>query len=434
MNIHAEPLPYPMRHFTTKINHEVELNTYRQSLLCYMEAHKEGRYYDRFPCINHLLSPYEQKNAILRAHFYLTFPGQSYKLSSLDRKKLSLIFIFLLLGLYLLKTNIYFYALGQTVYLLQIAIKAAVSYKALSVQPLRPVVSNMSPLPPYTIMIVLNGDSNDVANIVKTVEAMDYPKHLLDVKLIVRQEEVENFRRIYVADLPFYFHIIRIPELFLKTRSSALNYAVQFAVGQYVVVYDSYDAPDPKQLKKVLAHFISLPEKYVCAQCKIDFRNKNENLLTKCFSVEYKVWFQYFLGGLMQCDMPILLSTSSAHFKTEYLRGVGYWDSCNVTQDIDLGLRIYLSNLRVSILDSYTMSVAPSSLWGWIARRARWIKGFILTLHMYLKQKRSHLAIRQRIVIKTIFILNCYAIIYRPLMFFFYGGAVQCLPKVVFYL
>ena len=99
---------------------------------------------------------------------------------------------------------------------------------------------------------------------------------------------------------------------------------------------------------------------------QVKFYNSGENLLTRFFSIEYTLWFEYLLKGLDLYGLPITLSGTSNHFKVSVLQEIGYWDAYNVTEDADLGIRLYSKGYKVHILDSKTLEEAPISLGNWL--------------------------------------------------------------------
>jgi len=54
-----------------------------------------------------------------------------------------------------------------------------------------------------------------------------------------------------------------------------------FARGQFLVIYDAEDSPEPKQLKKAVAAFELGDEKLACVQAQLNYYNWNENWLTR---------------------------------------------------------------------------------------------------------------------------------------------------------
>jgi len=245
-------------------------------------------------------------------------------------------------------------------------------------------------LPIYTILVPLYKELSKLRSIIKNISLINYPKNKLDVKIIIEDDDYLMIKEISLYNLPSYFHVILVPKSFPRTKPKALNYALEYSRGQYVVVYDAEDKPEPDQLLKALAMFKSLPLEYVCLQAKLNFYNKNENILTKMFNIEYSLWFEYILKGLSLLQLPMPLGGTSNHFKANILHKIGGWDAYNVTEDAELGIRIYSQNYKVAILDSYTLEEAPNSLGNWLNQRSRWIKGFLQTFFVFKAQKDKY--------------------------------------------
>ena len=58
----------------------------------------------------------------------------------------------------------------------------------------------------------------------------------------------------------------------------------------------------------------------------------------------------------------------------------------NVTQDIDLGVRLARAGFRVASLRSTTVEESPANLAGWLRQRRRWMKGWMQTLVTHTRQ------------------------------------------------
>ncbi len=91
------------------------------------------------------------------------------------------------------------------------------------------------------------------------------------------------------------------------------------------------------------------------------------------------MWFRRYLPGLVRLGAPIPLGGTSNHFRTASLKAVGGWDPFNVTEDCDLGVRLYMAGLRTRTLDSTTFEEANSRVGNWLRQRSRWIKGYFVT-------------------------------------------------------
>ena len=112
---------------------------------------------------------------------------------------------------------------------------------------------------------------------------------------------------------------------------------------------------------------------------KLDVKLLLESDDTRFFTVEYTTYFDLVLAGWQRFNIPLPLGGTSNHFRTEILRRAGGWDPFNVTEDCELGIRIYENHWETAVLDSTTLEEANSRLWNWMRQRSRWVKGFIQT-------------------------------------------------------
>jgi len=67
------------------------------------------------------------------------------------------------------------------------------------------------------------------------------------------------------------------------------------------------------------------------------------------------------------------------HFRTAVLQEVGGWDPYNVTEDADLGLRLYRRGYRCGVISRPTYEEAPTQVRAWLGQRTRWFKGWLQT-------------------------------------------------------
>jgi cellulose synthase/poly-beta-1,6-N-acetylglucosamine synthase-like glycosyltransferase len=162
------------------------------------------------------------------------------------------------------------------------------------------------------------------------------------------------------------------------------------ATGDYLVIFDAEDIPDPLQLKKAVLTFADHDADLACVQAKLNYYNTQQNLLTRWFTVEYSQWFDLMLPGMQQTKLPLPLGGTSNHFRTSLLRRLGAWDPFNVTEDCDLGLRLARSGMTTTVLDSTTYEEANSQLKNWTRQRSRWIKGYLQTYLVHMRQPLSY--------------------------------------------
>lgn len=240
-------------------------------------------------------------------------------------------------------------------------------------------------LPIYTILIPVYKEKEVIKTLIKNIENIDYPQYKLDVCILLEEDDVETIEVINSMNLPGNYRAVIVPDCKPRTKPKACNYGLIRAKGKYVVIYDAEDRPEPDQLKKVYLCYKKLPDSYVCVQAKLNYFNSSQNILTKWFTQEYSMWFELLLVGIMQMNTPIPLGGTSNHFKIDFLREVGAWDPFNVTEDADLGVRLFKKGYKTAVVDSRTWEEANSRLGNWIRQRSRWIKGYMQTWLVHMR-------------------------------------------------
>ncbi|MDN3478770.1 glycosyltransferase [Curtobacterium sp. APC 4022] len=234
-------------------------------------------------------------------------------------------------------------------------------------------------LPTYTVLVPVFREANIVAQLIDNLGGLDYPVHKLEVIILTEEADQETRDAIAVANPPAHFRVISVPKGHPQTKPRACNVGLYVATGDFLVIYDAEDTPDPDQLKKALIAFERGGESTVCVQAALNYFNARENVLTRMFTLEYSYWFDYMLAGLDHSSLPIPLGGTSNHFRTASLVELGGWDPYNVTEDADLGIRASAVGYRVGVINSTTMEEANTSIPNFIRQRSRWIKGYMQT-------------------------------------------------------
>lgn len=240
-------------------------------------------------------------------------------------------------------------------------------------------------LPIYSVLVPLFREGKVLPGFIKAIDRVDWPKDKLDVMLLLEEKDPETIAVARSMDLPDYIRIIIVPNSQPKTKPKACNYGLSIAKGEYLVIYDAEDQPEPSQLKKAYLGFKNLPESVKCIQAKLNYFNPNQNMLTRMFTAEYSLWFDIVLPGLQSINTVIPLGGTSNHFRTKDLVELRGWDPFNVTEDCDLGVRLFKMGYTTAIVDSVTLEEANSNLKNWIRQRSRWIKGYMQTFLVHMR-------------------------------------------------
>jgi cellulose synthase/poly-beta-1,6-N-acetylglucosamine synthase-like glycosyltransferase len=239
--------------------------------------------------------------------------------------------------------------------------------------------------PRYTVLCPLYHEAKVIPQFVRAMLMLDYPADKLQIIFLTEEDDIETHQAIEEMHLPNHFEMLIVPIGQPRTKPRACNYGLLHTTGDYVVIYDAEDIPDPLQLKKAVLTFANHGPDLGCVQAKLNFYNTEQNLLTRWFTAEYSTWFDMTLAGLQKLGVPLPLGGTSNHFRAELLREVGAWDVFNVTEDCDLGLRLGYHDLKTVMVDSTTYEEANSQLGNWLRQRSRWIKGYMQTYLVHMR-------------------------------------------------
>ena len=234
-------------------------------------------------------------------------------------------------------------------------------------------------LPIYSVLVALYRETEVVQQLANALLRIDWPTSRLDIKLVCEADDRETIAALRALDLPPHFEIVEVPDRAPRTKPKALNYALAGARGEFVVIYDAEDRPHPRQLLEAYRHFCEAPDDVVCLQAPLIISNAADSWLSGLFALEYAGLFRRLLPFLGTRQQPMPLGGTSNHFRADILRTVGAWDPYNVTEDADLGLRLYRLGYRAETLTRYTIEDAPTDRRVWLGQRTRWFKGWMQT-------------------------------------------------------
>ena len=244
------------------------------------------------------------------------------------------------------------------------------------------------PRPVISILVPLYRERDIAPRLVARLGALTWPREKLDVLLVVEEDDSLTRNALRRARLPAWMRVIVVPESSLKTKPRALNYALGFARGSIVGVYDAEDAPAHDQLHRVAARFAEAGPDLACIQGVLDYYNPRTNWIARCFTIEYAAWFRLMLPGFQRLGLAVPLGGTTLFFRRDILESLGAWDAHNVTEDADLGIRLARHGYRTELLDTVTLEEANCKTFPWIKQRSRWLKGYAMTYAVHMRDPR----------------------------------------------
>jgi cellulose synthase/poly-beta-1,6-N-acetylglucosamine synthase-like glycosyltransferase len=240
-------------------------------------------------------------------------------------------------------------------------------------------------LPVYTVVAALYREAASVAPLMRALDALDYPREKLDIKLVIEPDDLHTRAAIARLGAMPHVQVIIAPDAEPRTKPKALNCALTFARGTFLTVYDAEDRPEPGQLRAALDAFRAHDPDVACVQASLCIDNTADGWLPRMFTAEYAGQFDAFLQGFSHFRMPLPLGGSSNHFRTAVLRDAGGWDPWNVTEDADLGFRLARLGQRCVMFPSTTYEEAPARFGAWLRQRSRWMKGWMQTWAVHMR-------------------------------------------------
>jgi cellulose synthase/poly-beta-1,6-N-acetylglucosamine synthase-like glycosyltransferase len=234
-------------------------------------------------------------------------------------------------------------------------------------------------LPIYTVMVALYREAAVVPQLIAALDALDWPRSLLDVKLVCEADDHATLAAIRQTRPGPHIEVVEVPAMAPRTKPKALTYALAGARGEFLTIYDAEDRPHPQQLREAYHAFRLGPPDLACLQSPLVIDNAGESWISAIFALEYSALFRRLLPALGFYRLPLPLGGTSNHFKTALLKASGGWDPYNVTEDADLGMRLCRMGYRASTLTLPTYEDAPTDFAVWLAQRTRWYKGWLQT-------------------------------------------------------
>ncbi|MBF0101851.1 MAG: glycosyltransferase [Desulfobacterales bacterium] len=183
-------------------------------------------------------------------------------------------------------------------------------------------------------------------------------------------------------------------------KAGALNFAIANMAedADIVAVIDSDYIVEPSWLKDLVGHF-SRPE-IGFVQAPQDYRDNNENAFkSMCYS-EYQGFFH--IGMVTRNDRNAIIEHGTmTMIRASVLREVGGWAEWCITEDAELGLRIFEKGYEGAYVEkSYGKGLIPDTFINFKQQRYRWAYGAVQILKRHCKAlfttKETKLSMGQR--------------------------------------
>ena len=288
----------------------------------------------------------------------------------------------------------------------------------------------LDPKVTFSVLIPARHEEKVIADTVKCLNSMNYPKNLYEVLVLCRTEDIKT---INVAQKQI--NELGNPNIKLVTFDSdpinkphSLNVGLENAKNQVVTIFDAEDEPHPDLLNAI--NTVYLKENPDIIQSGVQLMNYDSKWFAALNVLEYYFWFKSGLHFFSKYCHAAPLAGNSVFFKRELLNKVNGWDENCLTEDADIGIRLEKIGAKIRVIydeDYATREETPHDVASFIKQRTRWNQGFIQILFkgdwVNLPQFRQQII---SIYIFTAPILNALLLLYIPIGL--YIAVTQKLP------
>ena len=267
-------------------------------------------------------------------------------------------------------------------------------------------------LPKITAILTARGESESVLRrSLQSLLALEYPAEKTEILLVTDSDDLSTggiadqlSRELGVTHLvvpdnsdPAWNRIIKQArdrgakwadidaEQLPYSKPRALTYALPSATGEIITVVDAEDVQgDPLVFLKA-AQCLQV-KGYDAVQGRLRFINYRDSWLSLQAVGDYAFWFVWLLPKIRLRGLPVALGGTCYYVRRDVLDSLGGWDPTNVTEDLELGIRLYGYGYNVGIIDVDTYEESPRKLLrtqsegGWANQRTRWIRGTLYTV------------------------------------------------------
>jgi len=229
-------------------------------------------------------------------------------------------------------------------------------------------------IPTLDILVAARDEQNVIARLVERLFDLDYPSEKLKI-YIIDDGSVDDTPVILKKLSQKYekLNIISRSKNAGGGKSGALNHALQFISGEWVFILDADAQLKNDTLRRVLG--FAQNGSWSAVQLRKSILNTSKNFLTTCQGIEMAMDAYFQVGRLYSAGISELRGNGQL-VRRDILLGCGSFNENTVTDDLDLSVRLILSQSKIGIFwDPPVMEEAVEDIFALFRQRQRWAEG-----------------------------------------------------------
>jgi cellulose synthase/poly-beta-1,6-N-acetylglucosamine synthase-like glycosyltransferase len=231
-------------------------------------------------------------------------------------------------------------------------------------------------IPFVTILVPAYNEETTIKGTVFSLLNLDYPKDKIEIIVIddgSKDKTLEIVKK-------FEKRGVRVFTKENGGKASALNFGISKCRGELVGCLDADSFVQSDALKKMIGYFEDEGVMAVTPSIKIW---KDRNLLQRIQRIEYLMGV-FLRKAFSYLDSIHVTPGPFTIYKKEFFDKYGGYDVGNLTEDIEVALRIQRKGYRIeNCMDANVYTVGPENLKSLQRQRNRWYVGFLENVFNY---------------------------------------------------
>ena len=235
-----------------------------------------------------------------------------------------------------------------------------------------------SALPKVCVQIPVHNEQLTVTEAIDAACAQHWPKDRLEIQVL---DDGSTDKTAEVAAAVIAART-QAPALRLYSRpersefkAGVLRFGLRRTTAEYVAVFDVDYRPTPDVLRKLM-NILLLDPNLAFVQARLDYRNRNNNWLTRAQATELDMVMAFELATRSWNGLPLPFSGTCGIWRRAAIESAGGWLGRSLSEDLDLSFRALALGWRSRFLTSIPvpgeLPVSYRALW---LQRSRWSTG-----------------------------------------------------------